>query len=351
MNKKINWHKSQALLLLGALLLSSCQNTLPLPEAERSIAQDASERTYLEKGVFPEEKVIDNKIDNAGKMRVVFNLPPYVNPGQIGIVKEMIKTIDQAEVSLRLSIFQFNHKEIFDSLARAAKRGVKVYLTTDLCYSGKEGYKEYFDALKQVLVANGQNADTQIIDDKSVSCDTMFNHNKYMIVDYERKDLAKAWFGSFNPTNHGAVENVELAIVAQNYEMAHILMLDFDQQLNGQFKVNKKGVYSLRKGNSNSIAALSDVEMAAKQSEGFKVDYPTVTVDGMEFQFILSPKVKSLTKIVEAIYEAKNEILFSSFAIADQMLISSLINKSESVDSPYNIHSILSLPHGNCLLQ
>ena len=345
MNKKINWQKSQALLLLGALLLSSCQNTLPHPEVQRSIAQDASERTLLEKGVFPEEKVIDNKLDSAGKMRVVFNLPPYVNPGQIGVVKEMIKTIDQAEVSLRLSIFQFNHKEIFAALERAVKRGVKVYLTTDLCYSGKEGYKEYFDALKLVLTSNGQNADTQIIDDKSVSCDTMFNHNKYMIVDYERKDLAKAWFGSFNPTNHGAVENVELAIVAQNFEMANILMLDFDQQLNGQFKVNKKGVYSLRKGNTNSIAMLSDVEMAAKQSEGFKIDYPTVSVDGMDFQFILSPKVKSLTKIVEAIYEAKSEILFSSFAIADQMLISSLINKSESVESPYNIHSILSLPH------
>ena len=35
--------------------------------------------------------------------------------------------------------------------------------------------------------------------------------------------------------------------------------------------------------------------------------------------------------IIEEIYNAKKEILFSSYAIADQMLINSLINKSNSV--------------------
>ena len=57
------------------------------------------------------------------------------------------------------------------------------------------------------------------------------------------------------------------------------------------------------------------------------MSYPVVKVGNHQFEFILSPKVKSLTRIVEEIYAANSEILFSSFAIADQMLISSIINK------------------------
>jgi 5-methylthioadenosine/S-adenosylhomocysteine deaminase len=343
MKKKTNRFNSA--LLTGALFLSSCQNLPTGASAHRTIANDQAEQIMLEKGIFPEEKVLSNIIDSEGKAKIVFNLPPYVNPGRAGIVPEMLKTINEAKVSLRLSIFQFNHKETFAALEKAAQRGVKIFVTTDLCYSGKTGYKEYFDSLKKVLADVGQNADTQIIDDKTPSCDTMFNHNKYMIVDWEKPEIAKAWFGSYNPTNHGSVENVELAIIAQDKRMADLLMLDFDQQIKGTFKVNKKGVYTISKGGSSQLAALSELEINEKTKEGYAITYPTVTLGDMEFQFILSPKVKSLTRIVEEVYSAKKEILFSSFAIADQMLISSLINKSDSTEGNNNLFSILALPH------
>lgn len=340
-----NINRFNSLLITGALLLSSCQNLPMGASGQRSLAQDDAEQVMLEKGIFPEDRVISNVIDSEGKAKIVFNLPPYTNPGRAGIVPEMIKTINDAKVSLRLSIFQFNSKEVFAALEKAVQRGVKVYVTTDLCYSGKTGYKEYFDSLRQILNSQGQSGEAQVIDDKTESCDTMFNHNKYMIVDWERAESAKAWFGSFNPTNHGSVENVELAIVAQDKKMADLLMMDFDQQIKGIFKVNKKGVYQISKGNSSQLVALSEAEMTAKINEGFKIDYPTVNLGDMQFQFILSPKVKSLTRIIEEVYSAKKEILFSSFAIADQMLISSLINKSDSLEGKTNSFSVLALPH------
>ena len=330
-------------IIWSLLSVTSCQH---LPDiAVRTPAAEENASLYLQKGIYPVSKSLDNVLDKEGKVKVVFNLPPYINPGNAGIVKELLKTINEARHSVRMSVFQFNQAEVFQALENAAKRGVRIYIATDLCYSGKSGYKEYFDSLRTVLKSAGQNPDTQIVDDATASCDTMFNHNKYFIVDYEQKDLAKAWFGSFNPTNHGAVENVELAIVARSPEIAEILMLDFEQQLKGIFKVNKKGIYLLQKGDLNINTALSEAEIIQKQKEGFVISYPRVKIGDMQFEFILSPKVKSLTKIIESIYQSKKEVLFSSFAIADQMLISALINKSQSVDSAYNVHSILALPH------
>lgn len=327
----------------GFLFLNACSEYQTNNYREINSINSFSE--YLTDGLYPTTLNNKNIIDNEGRSKVIFNLPPYTNPGGIGIVPEMIKTIDGAETSIRMSIFQFNHAAVFEALKRAVTRGVKVYIATDMCYSTKSGYKEYFDQLKQFMNQNGQNGDAQVIDDKTASCETMFNHNKYMIVDAEIPSNVKAWFGSFNPTNHGSVENVELAIVAHDEKMAEILKLDFDQQINGIFKVYKKGVYAVLDGNQEKIMSLSDSEIAKLVMEGKKVTYPAVNIGDTRFEFILSPKVKSLSRIIEEIYKSNKEILFSSYAIADQMLISSLINKSNSTTESTNLFSVLSLAH------
>lgn len=333
--------------LIGALLLSGCSyfhsNESQYPE--RSLASVAANDQYLTKGLYPKILASSNVFDSTGKAKIVFNLPPYTNPGGVGILPEILKTIDGAKVSIRMSMFQFNHSDVFFALKKAVQRKVKVLVTTDLCYSGKKGYKEYFDDLKLYMDQNGQSSGTQIVDDATASCDTMFNHNKYMIVDAEDSKNAKAWFGSFNPTNHGSVENVELAIIINDRAPADILKLDFDQQISGKFKVAKKGVYSVLLNKEISIQALSDDEIQAIKAKGGQVTYPQFKIGDASFEFILSPKVKSLSRIVEEVYNSKQEILFSSFAIADQMLISSIINKSDTVNSPYNQFSVLSLPH------
>jgi phosphatidylserine/phosphatidylglycerophosphate/cardiolipin synthase-like enzyme len=335
----------KSFLLGGMIFFSSCSNLYNPHLLKREIAEVDSANLYLTAGLYSKALNGKNIFDSEGKAKLVFNLPPYTNPGGIGILPEMIKTIDGAQSSIRLSVFQFNHSLVFEAIKRAALRGVKIYISTDLCYSGKIGYKEYFDDLRVFLDKNGQSSKEQIVDDGTASCETMFNHNKYMIVDYELKDKTLAWFGSFNPTNHGAVENVELAIVVNNYKIAEILKLDFDQQISGKFKVYKKGIYSILKDGVESIAALSEEEVKTKLKEKILVTYPKVRIGDTEFEFIISPKVKSLTRIVEEVYAAKSEILFSSFAIADQMLISSLINKSKTSGSNYNLFSVLSLPH------
>lgn len=321
----------------GFLFLNSCSEF----SIKRDVAADLRLQTYAGSGLYPKSLTNQNVFDYESNAKVVFNLPPYTNPGGIGILPEMLKTIDEASSSIRMSVFQFNHKDVFEALKRAVNRGVKVYITTDLCYSNKAGYVEYFTDLRKFLTGHGQNGDTQIIDDKTESCETMFNHNKYMVVDYEIASKTKAWFGSFNPTNHGSVENVELAVVVQNKSIADILMLDFSQQIEGKFKVYKKGIYQV----NGNFVALDENEIKENLKKGVKVDYPKVKLGEAELEFIVSPKVKSLSRIVEEIYKAKKEILFSSYAIADQMLISSLINKSNTTGEKFNLFSVLSLPH------
>ena len=343
MNK--NLYNIKSFLVIGMIFFSSCSPFYP--QIKREVASSPKLPVELTTGLYPEDLRSKNVFELNSNAKVVFNLPPYTNPGNIGILPEMLNVIDNAKTSIRLSVFQFNHIEVFNALKKAASRGVKVYITTDLCYSGKVGYKEYFDDFKSHLNSVGQNAETQVIDDKTASCETMFNHNKYMIVDVENSNTSKAWFGSFNPTNHGSVENVELAIVVKDENLSKVLKLDFDQQLEGKFKVYKKGVYSVIENGKTSILALSDEEIKSYLKKNVQVSYPKIKLGDVEFEMLLSPKVKSLSRIIEEVYNAKKEILFSSFAIADQMLISSIINKSKTTGTNYNLFSVLSLPHPN----
>lgn len=324
-----------ALFPIIALLLQGCSFFGPVVSNEiREPASEISDSILNEKGLYPESLVGKNQII-PGKLAIYFNLPPYISPGGVGLTEALLTHINASKKSIKMAVFQFNQKEVFDALKNAVSRGVKVAISTDLCYSGKAGYSEYFEDLRNHLNANGQNA-SQILDDGTASCETMFNHNKYFIFDDEI-----AWFGSFNPTNHGAVENVELAISLKDKEAVKVLNLDFDQLINGNTKVKKKGVYKVLESGKESIQTLDDSEIKAFVQKGAKVTYPSVTVGSNTFEFILSPKVKSLTRIVEEVYGASREILFSSFAIADQMLISSIINKHKGRnDSP-----VLLLPH------
>lgn len=328
-------NKINSLIIVGTLLLQGCsyfisEKNLNVERMPSSINREILQRD----GLYPESLVGQNQFlsDN---LQIYFNLPPYTNPGGVGLVPALLSHIKKSQKSIKLAIFQFNHAEVFLALKEAASRGVKIQISTDLCYSGKTGYKEYFDDLKSHLVSVGQ-SETQILDDGTPSCETMFNHNKYMIFDDQI-----AWFGSFNPTNHGAVENVELAISLKNANAVKVLNLDFAQLINGITKVKKKGVYTVIDNKGERIEALDDGEMKKLITSGAKISYPVVKVGNHQFEFILSPKVKSLTRIVEEIYAANTEVLFSSFAIADQMLISSIINKH----SGRNITPILLLPH------
>jgi len=312
------------LLILGSFFVLACQNTTTT--IDRKVA--GVKESIYQLGLYSEDLKEQSFANKDRSIQVFFNLPPYTHPGNIGLTSNMIQKIDRAETSIRMAMFQFNHKEIFQSLKRAVDRGVKVYISTDLCYRGKTGYKEYFDELAEAMKSKGMDPASYIVDDKTVSCDGAFNHNKYMIIDFEDKNKASAWFGSFNPTNHGSVENVELAIYAKNFMIAEVLMLDFEQLIAGVSKVNKKGVYSIYRNGKVESIALSEKEVVDFINKGTKVSYPKITIGEDEFEFIFSPKVKSLTRIIEEIYAAKSKIHFSSFAIADQMLISAILNKA-----------------------
>lgn len=324
-----------ALFPIVALLLQGCSFFgASLSAQERIPASAITESVLNERGLYPESLIGRNQII-PGTLAIYFNLPPYISPGGVGLTEALITHINNAKKSVKMAVFQFNQKEVFEALKNAASRGVKISVSTDLCYSGKTGYSEYFEDLRNHLVQSGQEA-SQVLDDGSASCETMFNHNKYFIFDDEI-----AWFGSFNPTNHGAVENVELAISLKDKEAVKILNLDFEQLISGNTKVKKKGVYKVVDGGKESIQALDDQEIKILIQKGAKITYPAVLVGKNSFEFILSPKVKSLTRIVEEVYGANKEILFSSFAIADQMLISAIINKHNGK----NESPVLLLPH------
>lgn len=310
--------------LSGVFFLSGCSTQQTL---DRFPASSPAKNLNLN-GPYPESLTSKSELVK-GKLKVFFNLPPHTNPGGVGLIPALETHIKQAKKSIKMAIFQFNHAGVFAALKEAAARKVKVQISTDLCYSNKSGYKEYFDDLKK-------QPNVLIVDDGTASCDMTFNHNKYMIFDDEI-----AWFGSFNPTNHGAVENVELAISLKDPDAVKILDLDFTQLMSGKSKVAKKGVYTVIQNGKREILSLDDKEITAIVAAGGAVSYPKAIVGENEFEFILSPKVKSLSRIVEEVYTSESEVLFSSFAIADAMLITSLISKHKGA----NVAPVLLLPH------
>lgn len=328
---------------LAALPFSLHENGL----SKRSIASLSDESPEITQGLYPRDLRVSGTFGRSGEVHLYFNLPPYNNPGGIGLIPALIGEINKAKVSIRMAIFQFNHPEVFSALKKAAsERGVKIYLATDRCYSTKLGYKEYFDDLALALNASGQDANKQIVDDATESCGGDFNHNKYMIFDYERGEGATSWMGSFNPTSHGSVENVELAVTVKGSQVAEILRLDHDQLMAGITKVKKKGIYLV----DGKPMALSDSELTALANSKAVIDYPKVTIadrsGDLSFEIMVAPKVKSIGRIVEELYDAKEEIVFSSFAISDPMLISTLINKHTiGSNTGYNAHPVAIMSH------
>lgn len=342
--------KTSVFLLLICILTLSPLALNDFKSNERNIAslrfKEAS--TELTQGLFPRDLRQLAIFGNNNDVHLYFNIPPYTDPGGIGLVPAMVNLINQAQTSIRMAIFQFNHKDIFNALKKAVtERGIKIFIATDKCYSTKLGYQEFFDDLIKTLNENGQDASKQIVDDDTNSCDGDFNHNKYAIFDYERGEDSISWMGSYNPTNHGSVENVELAVAVKGSRLANILKLDHDQLMNKITKVNKKAILQI----DDKVTTLSDSELTSLSTSKSNTDYPKVKFSDrngdISFEILIAPKIKSLSRIIEELYDAKEEIVFSSFAISDAMLISTLINKfsPNSSDTGYNEHTVSLLSH------
>lgn len=334
-------------LLLGLLICLVVPLTLREQDKGFRTIASVSSSPEIVQGLYPRDLRQSATLGLKNDVHLYFNLPPYTNPGGIGLVPALIGEINKAKTSIRMAIFQFNHPGVFAALKKAAtERRVQIYLATDRCYSTKLGYKEFFDDLAKTLSSVGQDPATHIVDDATETCQGIFNHNKYVIFDYEKGEEATSWVGSYNPTSHGSVENVELAVSIKGSQFANILKLDHDQLMAGITKVQKKGVFL-----QNGIpVALSDAELNALSKGTPNLDYPKVVIpgrsDNIEFEVMVAPKVKSISRIIEELYDADEEIVFSSFAISDHMLISTLINKfSKGSSTGYNEHPIALLAH------
>jgi len=278
---------------------------------------------WIQEGLYP-ESLKKKAVFGGGEgsqVRVFFGMPPYSNPGGLGLREGIAETFDSAEVSIRAAFFQINDPSFIDALIRAVERGVRVELATDRCYRIKKGYQEELDRLAAAMDRAGQPSSKHLVDDGTESCDADFNHNKYAVIDLERGAEAKTWVGSYNVTEHGAEENFDLSFLVDGAELAQILARDHEQMMAGQYQVAKKTVLQSSRG----IEVLSKVEPSSD------LRYPRVRLGSgentVEIEVLISPKSKSLRRIIEEVYAAKKEVLFSTFAIGDAMLVSALINK------------------------
>jgi 5-methylthioadenosine/S-adenosylhomocysteine deaminase len=292
----------------------------------------ASRAGWIESGLYPEQ-LRDAAIFGGGKgeqVRVYFGVPPYANPGGIGLREGLAEAFDSATVSIRAAFFQINDPSFIDALVRAVSRGVQVQLATDRCYRFKKGYQQELNRLAEAMDRAGQPSQQHLVDDGTESCDQGFNHNKYAVIDHERGPEARSWVGSYNVTAHGAQENFDLAFLIDGQKLADVLKQDHEQLMQGAVQVAKKTVLESDSG----LVTLSDAELSQARAEGRKLRYPRITLGSgdraIEMEVLVSPKSKSLRRIIEEIYAAKKEVLFSTFAIGDAMLVSALINKHGS---------------------
>lgn len=138
----------------------------------------------------------------------------YFSPGG-DIAKALVAHIDSEKKEILATTFSFSHREICDALARAAKRGVKVYFMVDpIAFKAGRDFDALANAGVQIAVwkpAKGK---------KQRYAPVM--HNKFCV--FGKKTV---WTGSFNFTYNAAKKNCENAIVLHDAEIAKIYRDEF----------------------------------------------------------------------------------------------------------------------------
>lgn len=186
------------------------------------------------------------------------------NPGG-GIPDTVIQSIDEAQSTLEVAVYEIDWEPLAEAIIRAHERGVNVRVVTDSDYLKEEATQKILQAEVPVVP-----------DDREP-----FMHNKFVII-----DRAIVWTGSMNFTRNDAYRNDNHYIKIYSAALAQNYLAQFEHMF-----------------------TLEDFNNAEPN-----IPNPDLTIDGVRVRTYFSPRGGIAANIEEVLKGAESSIYFAAFS-------------------------------------
>lgn len=241
--------------------------------------------------VFSCSKVPEQKKEfpNGRLLEIYFNYPG-TQPERHRKPEFDVRTaqlIDEARKEVYWAMYGFSRKVIIDAVLRAVRRGLDVQLAGDFgtYMSGGEGYLRFEDLMRRYPNAKLISGNSQSI-----------QHNKFMVV-----DRRYVMTGTGNITDSEIDRNYNAWVIIESRELAEDFINDHQLMMSGRFGHAKE-----------------------------RVDYNNVfDVGGVKVEAYFSPHEDAMSRFLQAVAEARENIYFAIFAFTHDALGRLLIEKHQ----------------------
>ena len=210
----------------------------------------------------------------------------FTAPGSKPIDKGLEEFIKSATYSVDMAIYQLDLPNIVNALIKAAQRGVKVRVVTDIDILNDEKESASFWELKRwgIPVVGGNTSGIM--------------HNKFVVVDGKA-----VWTGSWNFTVNDTIRYDNNALLIYSPELARNYSVTF----NKMFEEKKFGP-SRKPGGTT----------------------PRLVINGVPVENYFSPEDKVGEKITEKLKQATSSIYFMAFSFTDDRMGKVLREKAKA---------------------
>jgi phosphatidylserine/phosphatidylglycerophosphate/cardiolipin synthase-like enzyme len=197
-----------------------------------------------------------------------------------GIPDRVIETMDAAQQSLDVAVYELDWKPLAEAMQRAQARGVRVRLVTDTETMGEETV--------QALQAAG----IPVVDDRRDA----IMHDKFAVI-----DGAAVWTGSMNFTRNDAYRNNNNFVYVRSVRLAQNYTREFEE------------MFVSREFGETSPADTPN---------------PVVTIDGTRVENYFAPDDEVAGKILPVLRAAEHSIFFMAFAFTRADLANVLLERA-----------------------
>ncbi len=199
-----------------------------------------------------------------------------------GIPDAIAASLDGAEKTIDVAIYELDLPVIADALAQAKARGVQVRLVTDT------------DSLEMPFIQDLRRAKIPVVGDQREA----LMHNKFVVI-----DRATVWTGSMNFTENDAYRNNNNYLELRSVELAE----NYTQEFEKMFILHEFGP-----------------ERAAS------TPHPRLTVNGTQIENYFSPGGEVAEHILETLRSARTSIYFMAYSFTRADFAEALIDKARA---------------------
>ena len=197
-----------------------------------------------------------------------------------GIPGQIITTLNAAQQSIDVAVYEFNWQPLADALIAAAGRGLKVRLVTDT----DSMTEETVQAILAAGIPVAEDARDAIM------------HDKFVVI-----DGAAVWTGSMNFTRNDAFRNNNNVLYLRSTRLAQNYTREFEEMFIGY-----------------------DFGPASAAN----TPNPVVTVDGTRIENYFAPEDEVAGKILPVLQSAERSIFFMAFAFTRQDFADALLARA-----------------------